>query len=57
MGRCGGPEKDQGFGVSPIRTVLVPLPSNAACQLYVFQHDHDPPGMDGTKVGVLKEAH
>ena len=37
--------------------LLVPLPSDAVCQLNVFQHDCDPLRMDGTKVGVLEEAH
>ena len=45
------------FWVSPIRTVLVPLPSDAACQLNVFWHYGDPLGVYGTKVGVLEEAY
>ena len=43
--------------VSPMRAVLIPLPSDATCQLNVFRHDCDPLRMDGTKVGVLEEAH
>ena len=35
----------------------IPLPSDAACKLDVFGHDGDPFGVDGAKVGVLKETH
>ena len=42
--------------VSPVRTVLIPLPSDAACQLDIFRHDCDPLGVYGVQVGVLKEA-
>ena len=37
--------------------VLIPLPSDAACQLNIFQHDCDPLRVDGAQVGVLKEAY
>ena len=35
----------------------IPLPSDAMCQLDVLGHDGDPFGVDGAKVGVLKETH
>lgn len=31
--------------------------TDAAGQLYVFWHDSDPLGMDGTQVGILKQTH
>ena len=37
--------------------LLVPLPSDAVCQLDVFGHYGDPLRMDGAEVGVLEEAH
>ena len=40
-----------------MRAVLIPLPSDAVCQLDVFRHDCDPLCMDGAQVGVLKEAY
>ena len=50
------PKRTKFFLLAP-SGLLVPLPSDAACQLNVFWHDCDPLRMDGTKVGVLKEAH
>ena len=35
----------------------IPLPSDVTCQLDVLGHDGDLFGMDGAKVGVLKETH
>ena len=34
-----------------------PFAANSAGQLYVLGHDGDPLGVDGAKVGVLKETH
>jgi len=39
------------------KSILSSLPADATCQLDVFGHDGDTLGMDGTKVGVLKETH
>ena len=36
---------------------LCPLASNTTSQLYVLGHDGDSLSMDGTEVGVLKEAY
>lgn len=36
---------------------LGPLPADSACKLDVLGHDGDPPGVDSTQVGVLKEPH
>ena len=36
--------------------LLVPLPSDAACQLDILGHNGDPLCVDGTQVGVLKET-
>ena len=55
FGGCGGPEKDQNFVLAPLG-LLVPLPSDAACQLDVFGHNGYPFCVDGTKVSILKEA-
>jgi len=35
---------------------LSALPTNAACQLDVFGHDGDTLGVNGTQIGVLKQA-
>ena len=55
FGGFGGPEKDQMLG-APLGLFLVPLPSDATCQLDVFRHYRDPLGVDGAQVGVLKET-
>ena len=44
------------LGGAPLE-LLIPLPSDAVCQLDVLGHYGDPFGMDSAKVGVLKEAH
>ena len=36
--------------------LLIPLPSDAACQLNVFWHYRDPLWVNGAQVGVLKET-
>ena len=46
FGGYGGPKQDQVL-VSPVRTVLIPLPSDAACQLDIFRHDCDSLRMNG----------
>ena len=37
--------------------LLIPLPSDAACQLDIFWHDGDPFCVDRTKVSILEEAY
>ena len=54
FGGYGGPKKDQVL-LAPLG-LLVPLPSDVACQLDIFRHNCDPLCVDGSQVGVLKET-
>ena len=51
FGVCGGPEKDRDvcFCGGTLRT----LSPDSSCQLDVFWHDGNSPGVDGTQVGIV----
>ena len=53
FGVCGGPEKDRDvcFCGGTLRT----LSPDSSCQLDVFWHDGNSPGVDGTQVGIIKQ--
>ena len=51
----GGPEKDQVLCVWWSISGL--FSTDSPGQLDVLGHDGDPPGMDGTEVGILKQSH
>ena len=56
FGVWGGPEKDRNVCVF----VVVSLHSfspDSSCQLDVFWHDGDSPGMDSTQIGVFEQPH
>ena len=53
FGVCGGPEKDRDvcFVVGVLRT----LSPDSSCQLNIFRHDGNSPGVDSTQVGIIKQ--
>ena len=51
----GGPEKDQNVCVLVVMSLRA-LSPDSSCQLDVFWHDGDSPGVDSTQVGVLKQT-
>ena len=55
FGVWGGPEKDRNvcvFVVVSLRSFSLDL----SCQLDVFWHDGDSPGMDSTQIGVFEQT-
>ena len=52
----GGPEKDRNVCVFGGGVFLRSLSLNSSCQLDVFWHDGDSPGMDSTQVGVFEQT-
>ena len=53
LGVCGGPEKDRDvcFCGGTLRT----LSPDSSCQLDIFWHDGNSPGMDGTQVSIIEQ--
>ena len=56
FGVWGGPEKDQNVCVFVVVS-LCSFSPDSSCQLDVFWHDGDSPGMDSTQIGVFKQPH
>ena len=53
FGVCGGPERTENLFCGGILRTLSP---DSSCQLDVFWHDSDSPGVDSTQVGILKQT-
>ena len=53
LGVCGGPEKDR--DVCFCGGILRTLSPDSSCQLNIFLHDGNSPGVDGTQVGIIKQ--
>ena len=53
LGVCGGPDKDR--DVCFCGGILRTLSPDSSCQLDVFRHDGNSPGVDGTQVGIIKQ--
>ena len=56
FGVWGGPEKDRNVCVFVVVSLRSFSP-DSSCQLDVFWHDGDSPGVDSTQIGVFEQPH
>ena len=56
FGVWGGPEKDRNVCVFVVVS-LCSFSPDSSCQLDVFWHDGDSPGVDSAQIGVFEQPH